>query len=79
MYIGPRNGNGDGDNPPRSWPELIGVDAEEAKAQILKDDPNLKVIVVPPGNMAVTMDYRPDRVRIFTAEGGKVSRAPSTG
>ncbi|XP_071682094.1 subtilisin-chymotrypsin inhibitor-2B-like [Lolium perenne] len=47
-----------------SWPELVGKSVEEAKKVILKDKPEVKIIVVPAGSI-VTMDYRTDRVRLF--------------
>ncbi|KAL5202506.1 hypothetical protein ABZP36_013458 [Zizania latifolia] len=47
-----------------SWPEVVGMPAEEAKKVILKDMPDANIVVLPVGS-AVTLDYRPDRVRIF--------------
>jgi hypothetical protein len=41
----------------KSWPELVGQSAEDAKAAILKEDPSLHVFVVPSGS-AVTADFR---------------------
>ncbi len=45
------------------WPELVGKDANEAQATLEKET-SKTVFLVPVGNM-VTMDYRPERVRIF--------------
>ncbi|BAF29992.1 subtilisin-chymotrypsin inhibitor CI-1B [Oryza sativa Japonica Group] len=47
-----------------SWPEVVGLRAEEAKKVILKDMPDADIVVVPVGT-PVTMDFRPNRVRIF--------------
>ncbi|KAL6624387.1 hypothetical protein ACP70R_031708 [Stipagrostis hirtigluma subsp. patula] len=58
-----------------SWPEVVGMPAEEAKKVILKDMPGAHVVVVPVGS-PVTMDYRTDRVRIFV---DTVARAPTVG
>ncbi|KAF7073364.1 hypothetical protein CFC21_078364 [Triticum aestivum] len=47
-----------------SWPEVVGLSAEEAKKIILKDKPDADIVVLPAGSM-VTMDYNPRRVRVF--------------
>ncbi len=47
-----------------SWPEVVGLPVEEAKKVILKDMPDADIVVVPVGT-PVTMDFRPNRVRIF--------------
>ncbi|KAM3576756.1 hypothetical protein VYU27_001351 [Nannochloropsis oceanica] len=64
--------------PPRSWPELVGVDAEEAKARINSDMPGLNVIVLPK-NAPTTRDFRLDRVRVFIEGDNTVARAPAQG
>mmetsp|Transcript_6980 Transcript_6980/g.10647 ORF Transcript_6980/g.10647 Transcript_6980/m.10647 type:complete len:131 (+) Transcript_6980:80-472(+) len=61
------------------WPELVGVDGKEAKAKIEKERPDLKLVATIPSGYMVTADYRPDRVRIYLDEDGKVARAPQTG
>ena len=61
-----------------SWPDVVGKTADAAKAAILKDNPKLKVHVLPEGSM-VTMDYRTDRVRVFVDPNNKVSQVPSVG
>ncbi|EWM21885.1 subtilisin inhibitor [Nannochloropsis gaditana] len=66
------------DKPPKSWPELVGMDGEDAKKQITADMPGLNVIVLPK-NSPCTMDYRLERVRVFVDEEGKVVVAPSQG
>jgi len=50
--------------PKTSWPEVVGLSVEEAKKVILKDKPDADIVVLPTGS-PVTMDYRPNRVRIF--------------
>ena len=47
------------------WPEVVGLDIEEAKVIILNHDPNISVEYVPEGSM-VTMDFREDRVRVIS-------------
>jgi Potato inhibitor I family len=47
-----------------SWPEVVGLTGEAAKAAIDAKEPCLSVEVIPDG-YAVTADYRVDRVRIF--------------
>ncbi|KAI5022332.1 hypothetical protein ZWY2020_059062 [Hordeum vulgare] len=47
-----------------SWPEVVGLPADEAKAVILKDKPDADVILVPFG-MGVQQDLRLNRVRVF--------------
>mmetsp|Transcript_19747 Transcript_19747/g.55801 ORF Transcript_19747/g.55801 Transcript_19747/m.55801 type:complete len:123 (+) Transcript_19747:91-459(+) len=61
-----------------SWPEVVGMSGEDAKAAILADDDSLKVQVVPEGSM-MTMDYRLDRVRVFVDSNGKVTQEPRLG
>jgi ABC-type glycerol-3-phosphate transport system substrate-binding protein len=63
---------------PNSFPELVGLPGEEAKADLEKKYPNLSVVVVPDGS-PVTMDYRDDRVRIFINDEGKVGYPPRIG
>ncbi|KAJ1261199.1 hypothetical protein BS78_09G009700 [Paspalum vaginatum] len=47
-----------------SWPEVVGLSVEEAKKLILKDKPDADIVVLPVGAF-VTMDFHPNRVRIF--------------
>ncbi len=61
-----------------SWPELVGMDGEAAKAQLESVEPDKQVFLVPQ-NAMMTMDYRKDRVRIFVDSEGKVVRAPKIG
>jgi hypothetical protein len=46
------------------WPELEGVNVDDAKNAILKDIPDLDVVFVIQGS-TVTTDYNEKRVRIF--------------
>ncbi|KAG7359028.1 Potato inhibitor I family protein [Nitzschia inconspicua] len=64
--------------PPPSFPQLKGMDGEEAKKTIEKQFPSLSVLLVPEDSM-VTMDYREDRVRIFVDPNGKVATVPLLG
>ncbi|KAL6864802.1 hypothetical protein ACP4OV_015953 [Aristida adscensionis] len=68
-------GGGEKQENKTSWPEVVGLPAEEAKKVILKDMPGANVVVVPLG-APVTMDYRTDRVRIFV---DTVARPPTIG
>jgi Potato inhibitor I family len=63
---------------PSSFPELVGLTGEQAKADLTAKYPALKVYVLREGSI-VTMDYRMDRVRIFVDEDGVVSRPPKLG
>uniref|UniRef100_A0A0D9WBX2 Subtilisin-chymotrypsin inhibitor-2A n=1 Tax=Leersia perrieri TaxID=77586 RepID=A0A0D9WBX2_9ORYZ len=47
-----------------SWPEVVGMTAEEAKKVILKDMPEADIVVLPAGSV-VTTEFRDNRVRIF--------------
>ncbi|XP_009789395.1 subtilisin inhibitor [Nicotiana tabacum] len=71
----------DWSNPPAgkmSWPELVGMTAEEAEKKIKEEKPELKIHIIPPNSM-VTMDYRLERVRIFVDASGKVAQEPQLG
>ncbi|XP_066363722.1 subtilisin-chymotrypsin inhibitor-2B-like [Miscanthus floridulus] len=61
--------------PKTSWPEVVGLSVEEAKKVILKDKPDADIVVLPTGS-PVTMDYRPNRVRIFV---DTVAQTPHVG
>ncbi|CAM0958476.1 unnamed protein product [Alopecurus aequalis] len=52
------------EEPRRLWPELVGKTIEEAKAIILKDKPDVDIVVLPVG-APMTRDMKPNRVRIF--------------
>lgn len=61
-----------------SWPQLVGLPAEEAKQIIEDEDAGYTVIIVPPGG-ATTKDLRDDRVFLFANEEGHVARVPRPG
>ena len=62
------------------WPELIGMNAQEAKNELLKDGSPLRVQLVPLDDIEqVTPDYQPQRVQIFFDEKGRVPWAPQLG
>ncbi|KAL5078186.1 hypothetical protein RYX36_017170 [Vicia faba] len=74
---------GHGTNPPQgptktSWPELVGVSAEEAERKIKEEKPEAEIQVVPQGSF-VTADYKFQRVRLYVDESNKVVRAPAIG
>ncbi|KAL7095571.1 hypothetical protein ACP275_10G032600 [Erythranthe tilingii] len=63
----------------RTWPEVVGLTAEEAERKIKEEMPaGTRVDVVQP-DWFVTMDYRTDRVRIFIDSTGKVHKPPMIG
>ncbi|CAM6111890.1 unnamed protein product [Calypogeia fissa] len=62
----------------KAWPDLVGLDAEEAKKKILEEHPNMLVQIVPEGGM-MTMDYNLRRVRIHKNKEQKVSQIPKQG
>lgn len=62
----------------KSWPELVGKRYDEAKATIEKENPDLNVSMVRPGQ-PMTRDYRADRVRIMVDDHDIVKEIPSVG
>jgi hypothetical protein len=58
-----------------SWPEVVGMSAEEAKKVILKDKPDANIIVLPVYS-PVQQDLRFDRVHIFVATVAGVLTVP---
>ncbi|CAK9323517.1 unnamed protein product [Citrullus colocynthis] len=63
----------------RCWPELVGIPAEEAAKIIVEENPNVYTIIMPPGQIAQTLDYGFNRVRIFTDLYGRVNTTPCIG
>ena len=62
------------------WPELVGLDGEEAKRKVMEERSDLSTIQIVPNNSMVTMDYREDRVRIFVdPKTNKVTKPPRIG
>ncbi|OMP09330.1 Proteinase inhibitor I13, potato inhibitor I [Corchorus olitorius] len=66
------------DGKKRSWPELKGENVETAKATILKERPDLNVVVLPEG-APWTLDYHFNRVRLAVNEKDLVVNVPSIG
>ncbi|KAJ7566860.1 hypothetical protein O6H91_02G121900 [Diphasiastrum complanatum] len=60
------------------WKDLVGMDAEEAKAAILKKYPNMTVVVTPEGSM-FTADYNVRRIRLLVDKNKKVVKLPGVG
>ncbi|MER5869544.1 serine protease inhibitor [Streptomyces sp. NPDC002044] len=61
------------------WPELVGRPADEAVALIRRTNPGIVQVPVVADGSAVTMDFREDRVRVFTDARGHVTRIPRVG
>eukprot|EP00850_Spirogloea_muscicola_P010835 SM000065S20184 [mRNA] locus=s65:126519:129019:- [translate_table: standard] len=64
------------------WPELLGKPAEEARLTVLRESAQLGVVLtvqVLPENSPVTLDYSPQRVRIFVDAAGCVATEPQCG
>jgi len=61
-----------------SWPELVGVTAEEAERKIKEEISGVEIQVVPPDSF-VTADFRFKRVRLYVDESNKVIRTPTIG
>ncbi|KAJ9185243.1 hypothetical protein P3X46_004900 [Hevea brasiliensis] len=61
-----------------TWPDLVGLMAEEAERKIKEDFPRAQIQVVQP-DCFVTMDFKQDRVRLYVDSSGKVARIPKIG
>ncbi|XP_052174562.1 subtilisin inhibitor CLSI-I-like [Diospyros lotus] len=61
-----------------TWPEVVGLVAEEAERKIKEDMPRARIQVVPPGCF-VTMDFNQERVRLHVDSSGKVAGPPRVG
>jgi len=61
-----------------NWPELVGLKGEDARDQVKQQRPDVEIQILPELG-PVTMDFRPDRVRIFVDKDGKVVHAPNCG
>ncbi|KAM7526374.1 hypothetical protein LguiA_016276 [Lonicera macranthoides] len=75
-FYGPLGGGSN--EGPKTWPEVVGMAAEEAEKKIKEEMPRALIKIIPQDHF-VTMDYRTDRVRIFVDPSGKVARPPSIG
>lgn len=62
----------------KSWPELVGVTAEEAEKKIKEEMPEAEIQVVPHDSF-VTADFKPHRVRLYVDLSNKVIRIPGIG
>jgi len=62
-----------------SWPELVGIDADEAVEIILQETRHEVDVEVIPEDSFVTADFRTDRVRVFVTEENLVARKPMIG
>ncbi|PIN24699.1 hypothetical protein CDL12_02568 [Handroanthus impetiginosus] len=58
----------------QSWPELVGVCGELAKAIIEKENPWVTAVLVPPATP--TRDFRCDRVIVYVDDKGIVTSVP---
>jgi hypothetical protein len=54
-------------------PSLVGLSEDDAVRRV--SDGGFDPVVVPPGVTAVTMDFRPRRIRLFLDDSGLVTRA----
>ncbi|KAD3338658.1 hypothetical protein E3N88_34179 [Mikania micrantha] len=62
----------------RSWPEVMGMKAEDAERKIKEEMPSAKVDVIPHQTF-VTMDFVSTRVRLFVDSSQKVVKPPKIG
>jgi len=60
----------------KSWPDLVGKDANEAESKLKAEGYNIQVL---PEGSPTTRDYRIDRVRIFVDDNNKVVEVPRNG
>jgi hypothetical protein len=60
------------------WPECVGKSGDDCASLIQSNAPDANVQIVPWDSM-VTMDFRTDRVRVWTNEAGVVDKIPSRG
>ena len=62
------------------WPELVGQTGVRAKSIIEHETQGrIRRVLTVKVNSMVTMDYRPDRVRIFVDSKGLVAKVPKIG
>jgi hypothetical protein len=72
----------DGDNEalyPTAWPDLVGMDANEARDIILASNPNVKSVEIVSQDDFVTADYITSRVRLFVDEENVIVQIPIIG
>ena len=58
------------------WPELVGMDGEQAAKKIQQENLSLYVILMPRGEIRASTDFVPDQVRVFVDHCGKVNLIP---
>ncbi|GMP85518.1 hypothetical protein CsSME_00038637 [Camellia sinensis var. sinensis] len=61
-----------------TWPELVGLPAEEAERKIKEEMPEVLIQVVPP-DCLVTMEFIESRVRLYVDSSGKIVNPPIIG
>ena len=68
------------DSQPMQWPDLVGMNGDDAKAELERryGEKTYKIVVMN-YNSPTTRDYRLDRIRIFTDDAGVVMKVPRIG
>ncbi|PWA85436.1 subtilisin-chymotrypsin inhibitor-2B [Artemisia annua] len=61
-----------------SWPEVVGMTAEEAEKKIKEGMPRATIQVIPHDSF-VTMDFNSNRVRLFVDSSQLVVKGPHIG
>ncbi|XP_015760779.1 PREDICTED: subtilisin inhibitor-like isoform X2 [Acropora digitifera] len=64
--------------PKEEWPELVGKNAEEATTIIDKEQPGLKIQIIPQ-NSFVVKNFEEKRVRLFVDKEQTVVKTPQLG
>jgi Potato inhibitor I family len=73
--LGLRSNGNKADSSKMSWPELVGMDADEAMEWLQERYPDLKVYVLDYGDVAST-EYDVKRVRIYKSPNGTTVIVP---
>ncbi|KAE8009085.1 hypothetical protein FH972_005539 [Carpinus fangiana] len=60
------------------WPKLVGKSKQQAKAVIEKDNPLVRVVVLPPGAIGLG-DFCCNRVYLYVDRNGKTISVPRVG
>ncbi|KAK8691796.1 hypothetical protein V6N13_075292 [Hibiscus sabdariffa] len=61
-----------------SWPELFGKKEAEAQATIQRDNPDVTVVILPPGRVGLP-DFCCNRVFVTVDASGNVTNTPTVG
>ncbi|WJX12037.1 hypothetical protein P8452_02577 [Trifolium repens] len=61
-----------------TWPEVVGMDGDEAAKKIERENEKVDAIVVPVGYVVI-MDFRCNRVWVWVDKHGIVTRVPKIG